>query len=141
MEIREFFAVVFLLAGLFFFIVSAIGVFRIQDFYCRLHAAGVSETAGLVLCSLGLFLYEGFNQTGVKLFLVFIAVFLASPIGTHIIAKVAYRQSLQAEADADVAKAFGAAQGVEAAADAGEGTGAGASKHLDGADARGKGER
>lgn len=97
MEIREILTIFFLMAGLFFFIASAIGVFRMHDFYCRLHAAGVSETTGLILCSIGLFIYEGFTATGIKLFLVCLAVCFASPIGTHIIAKVAYKQSLKAE--------------------------------------------
>ncbi len=97
MGIKEILTVIFLSLGFICFIASAVGVFRMKDFYCRLHAAGVSESAGLILCSTGLFIYEGLTMTGIKIFAVFLAVFIASPIGTHIIAKVAYKQSLQAE--------------------------------------------
>lgn len=95
MEIRNILTVIFMSAGFISFAASAIGVFRMKDFYCRLHAAGVCESAGLVLCSIGLLIYEGLNITGIKIFMVFMAVFIASPIGTHIIARVAYKRTLQ----------------------------------------------
>ena len=91
MGIRVILAMFFLGIGLFFFFVTTIGVFRMKDFYSQLHAAGVSETVGRILSSVGLFIYEGFTWTGLKIFMVFLAVFLASPIGTHIIAKAAYK--------------------------------------------------
>lgn len=94
MMIRDVLTIIFMTAGFISFAASAIGVLRMKDFYCRLHAAGVCESAGLVLCSVGLLIYEGLNMTGIKIFVVFLAVFIASPIGTHIIAKVAYKQSL-----------------------------------------------
>lgn len=94
MDIREIFTVIFLMLGFVCFVITAIGVFRLKDFYSRLHAAGVCESAGLVLCSIGFLIYEGFTVTGLKIFAIFIAVFIASPIGTHIIARVAYKSSL-----------------------------------------------
>lgn len=97
MDIRDIITVLIMSAGFVCFFVSAVGVFRLRDFYSRLHAASVCESAGLVLCSLGLFIYQGFNTTGFKIFAIFLAVFVASPIGTHIIAKVAYKQSLEEE--------------------------------------------
>lgn len=92
MLIRNIFTIVFMMLGFCCFLISAIGVFRLKDFYCRLHAASVCESAGLFLCSLGLLIYEGFNITGIKIFMIFLAVFMSSPIGTHIITKVAYKQ-------------------------------------------------
>ena len=75
---------------------STIGVFRMKDFYCRSHAAGICGSAGLIFSALGLFIYEGANITGFKILIVMLAVCLSSPIGTHIICKVAYKQSLAA---------------------------------------------
>lgn len=95
MTIREIFTVLFLSLGFVCFLISAIGVFRLKDFYARLHAAGVCESAGLVLCSVGFLIYEGLSFTGIKIFTVFLAVFVASPIGTHIITRVAYKQSVK----------------------------------------------
>ena len=96
MEIREILTIVFMSAGFLCFVASTIGVFRMKDFYCRSHAAGICGSAGLIFSALGLFIYEGANITGFKILIVMLAVCLSSPIGTHIICKVAYKQSLAA---------------------------------------------
>ena len=93
MEIRNVLVIALLLVGLFCFIASTIGAFRMKDFYSKLHAAGICGSSGLVFCGLGLMIYEGLNLTSVKLFLVFLFVFLTSPIGTHIITKVGYEST------------------------------------------------
>ena len=95
MDIRNILTVIFLLLGFICLVITAVGVFRLKDFYSRLHAAGVCESAGLVLCSIGFLIYEGFSVNGLKIFAIFIAVFIASPIGTHIIARVAYKNSIK----------------------------------------------
>ena len=96
MEIREILTIVFMSAGFLCFVASTIGVFRMKDFYCRSHAAGICGSAGLIFSALGLFIYEGANITGFKILIVMLAVCLSCPIGTHIICKVAYKQSLAA---------------------------------------------
>lgn len=90
-SIREIIAVLLIVCGLFFLLASAIGIIRLPDFYTRLHASGNSETLGLMLSFLGLVIYEGFTLLSVKLIIVFLLVFLANPIGTHILGKVAYK--------------------------------------------------
>ena len=95
MDVREILTVVFLSLGFICFLITAIGVFRLKDFYARLHAAGICEAAGLVLCSVGFLIYEGPSVTGLKIFAEFLAVFIASPIGTHIITRVAYKESIK----------------------------------------------
>ena len=99
MEIRNAITILFLMLGFICFVITAIGVFRLKDFYSRLHAAGICEAAGLVLCSIGFFIYEGLSITGLKIFTVLMAVFIASPIGTHIIARVAFKQSISGDDD------------------------------------------
>ena len=96
MEIREILTIVFMSAGFLCFVASTIGVFRMKDCYCRSHAAGYCGSAGLIFCALGLFIYEGANITGFKILIVMLAVCLSSPIGTHILCKVAYKLSLAA---------------------------------------------
>lgn len=99
MEIRDILTILFMSAGFLCFVASTIGVFRMKDFYCRSHAAGICGSAGLIFSAVGLFIYQGANITGFKILIVMLAVCLSSPIGTHIICKVAYRQSLVAEAE------------------------------------------
>ncbi len=89
--IRESIAVLCLVGSLFFFLASAIGMLRLPDFYTRLHSSGNSETLGLMLACLGLLIHEGPSLLAVKLMFVFLLVFLANPIGTHILGKAALK--------------------------------------------------
>ncbi len=88
---REFFAAIFMLGGAVFFIASAIGMMRLPDFYSRIHASGNSETLGCMLSFIGLMIYEGPTLTTLKMASVFLIVFLANPIGSHILSKAAYK--------------------------------------------------
>lgn len=91
LRINEVIAAVLLVASLLFFLISAIGMLRLPDFYTRLHASGNSETLGLMLSCLGLVIYEGPTILSVKIVFVFLLVFLANPIGTHILGKAALK--------------------------------------------------
>lgn len=109
MIVRDILIFILMTLGMVSFVVSTIGVFRMKDFYCRLHTAGVCGTAGMMLFALALLLYEGITITGIKNFAILIVSMLASPIGTHIICKVAYKESLEAEARRTFEDLFGPA--------------------------------
>ena len=89
--LREFIAGLFLAGGAFFLLASAIGMLRLPDFYCRLHASGNSETLGVMLSFMGLVIYEGLTLTSLKMIMIFLLIFLGTPIGTHILSKAAYK--------------------------------------------------
>lgn len=88
-------AVLFLLGGFFFTAVAAIGVIRLPDFYTRLHASGKGDTLGIGLALIGLAFYHGYNLTSLKLLFIVVFIFLANPIGTHVLCKAAYRCGLK----------------------------------------------
>lgn len=90
-SLRELVAAFFMLCGLVFFIGSAIGMLRLPDFYSRIHASGNSETLGCALSFIGLMIYEGPTLTALKMAFAFLIVFLANPIGSHILGKAAYK--------------------------------------------------
>lgn len=90
-SLREVIAALFMLCGLVFFVGSAIGMLRLPDFYSRIHASGNSETLGCALSFIGLMIYEGATLTTVKMAFAFLIVFLANPIGSHILSKAAYK--------------------------------------------------
>ena len=94
LTIRELIATILLLIGFFFIAISAIGVIRLPDFYSRLHSSGIGETLGLMISFLGLAVFEGLNLMTIKLFIVFLLVFLANPIGTHILGQAAIKSGL-----------------------------------------------
>lgn len=91
LSLREAVAALFMLCGLVFFIGSAIGMLRLPDFYSRIHASGNSETLGCALSFIGLMIYEGLTLTAAKMAFAFLIVFLANPIGSHILSKAAYK--------------------------------------------------
>ena len=94
-EIRCVAAALFITGGLFFMTAAVIGVLRFPDFFSRLHAIGMGQSLGLSLCCIGLFIYHGVNITGGKILLVMIFYLVTGPVGTHIVDKVAFRESLR----------------------------------------------
>ncbi len=88
---REIIACLFLLIGVVFITASAIGVLRLPDFYSRLHASGMGETLGLLSAFIGLAIINGINLTTVKLIIIALFIFLANPIGTHMLVRAGYK--------------------------------------------------
>jgi len=90
----------FLFAGLFFFTGGAVGILRFPDFYSRLHPAGKLDTLGLLLALIGLALFNlhhfslGTLLTSLKIILIVVFVFLASPTATHAIVDAGVRAGL-----------------------------------------------
>jgi multicomponent Na+:H+ antiporter subunit G len=84
-----------LVAGGLFCVVGAVGMLRMPDFYTRLHAASVIETLGGGLIMLGLLLQAGVTLVAVKLLIVALLVFFASPTATHALAKAAMERGLR----------------------------------------------
>lgn len=91
MTVGNIFTIIFLSLGFLCFVSAAVGVFKFPDFFNRMHAAGIGESCGLLLCTIGFIIHQGLNITGLKIFIILLAVFISSPIGTHIIVKVAYQ--------------------------------------------------
>ena len=89
-----------LFAGLFFFTAGAIGILRFPDFYSRLHPAGKLDTLGSFLALLGLALFNvhhfsvGNLLTSIKIIMILVFVFLASPTATHAIVDAGVRAGL-----------------------------------------------
>ena len=84
-----------LVGGGFFCIVGAVGMVRMPDFYTRIHAASVIETLGAGLILLGLMLQAGLTLVAVKLLMVGVLIFFASPTATHALARAAMVRGLK----------------------------------------------
>ncbi len=90
MDIRTIITGVFLGIGCFFIVVTAIGIVRFPDFYSRLHPAGKTDTVGQAFVLIGLMIYEGFSLISIKLMIIVVFIFIASPIATHALAQAAF---------------------------------------------------
>ena len=69
---------------------GAIGVLRFPDFYTRLHAAGITDTAGAALIILGMMVQAPSWLVVAKLGFVAFFLFMTSPVSTHAIAHAAW---------------------------------------------------
>ena len=78
-----------LLAGSFFCVVGGTGLLRMPDFFTRMHAASETETLGAGLILFGLTLQAGFTLVTVKLLMIGLMIFFASPTASHAIARAA----------------------------------------------------
>lgn len=78
-----------LVSGGVFCIVGAVGLIRMPDFYTRVHAASVVDTLGAGLILIGLMLQAGFTLVTVKLLMVGLLLFFASPTATHALVRAA----------------------------------------------------
>ena len=78
-----------ILVGLFFLLAGTIGLLRFPDFYTRMHAAGKCDTLGVLLCLIGMALYNGFSLISIKIMFIAVFIFLTSPTATHSIARAA----------------------------------------------------
>lgn len=84
--------VLFISIGVFFILVTAIGLIRLPDVYSRAHAASKSATLGVTAILFGVFfhfwLIEGHFNPSIILGIVFL--FITGPVGGHMMAKAAY---------------------------------------------------
>ncbi len=71
-------------------VVGAIGIVRFPDFYTRLHAAGITDTAGAELILLAMILQAPSWLVAAKLVIIGFFLFMTSPVSTHAIAHAAY---------------------------------------------------
>ncbi len=82
-------------AGSFFVLVGAIGVYRFSDFWTRLHAASVSESAGVILMLSGMIIQAGWGLIAVKLLIIGVFLFITGPTSTHAVANAALVSGLR----------------------------------------------
>lgn len=83
-----------LLGGSLFVLLGAIGLYRLPDFYTRLHAPTKASTLGVGGVVLGSLLYFSTRGNGVSLHEVLITLFLfiTAPVSAHMLAKAAMQQ-------------------------------------------------
>jgi len=78
----------FLVLGLVFMILAVFGVNRFDRALNRMHAAAMGDTLGILFVFLGLILMRGFSMDSLKLFLVILFFWMASPVSGHMISRL-----------------------------------------------------
>ena len=77
-----------LLVGMGIFVLQLFGVFKFQYVLNRMHAAALGDTLGLGASLTGLILLSGWNVTSLKMALVIVFLWLASPVSSHLISRL-----------------------------------------------------
>jgi monovalent cation/proton antiporter MnhG/PhaG subunit len=85
-----------LLVALIFTFAGSLGLLRLPDIFCRMHATGKSSTLGVIGIVLASFIYFSASDAGpsIKELLTIVFVFLGGPVGAHMIARAAYRSQV-----------------------------------------------
>lgn len=88
----------FLVGGLVIFFTELFGIFHFHYVLNRMHAAAMGDTLGIASCLIGLIIFSGLNFTSLKLLLIIIFLWFASPVSSHVLARleVATNENLEA---------------------------------------------
>lgn len=77
-----------LLIGVLFFIVEIYGVFHMKYVLNRMHAAAMGDTLGISMSLIGLMILSGWNFTTLKMAFIIVFLWCASPVASHLIARL-----------------------------------------------------
>ncbi|MFQ5598228.1 MAG: monovalent cation/H(+) antiporter subunit G [Nitrospiria bacterium] len=93
--ISEYLVPLFLALGLFFIGAGCLGLVRLPDLFCRMHATSKATTLGLVFILMATFVHLGFGAVGLKAVLAIGFAFLTAPVGAHLISRAAYQRGVK----------------------------------------------
>ncbi|MFO7576844.1 MAG: Na+/H+ antiporter subunit G [Pelovirga sp.] len=96
MIIVEILVCFFLILGGFFALAGSIGLFRLRDFFTRLHGPTKATTLGVGSLAIASAIYFTFHTEGISLHEILITLFLfiTAPVSAHFLAKAARHQRL-----------------------------------------------
>ncbi len=89
MEVVRFIVIaLFLVAALGMAVISVAGVFKFRFILNRMHAAAICDSFALLLAMIGVAVAYGFSFATVKVVLIVLLIWLASPVSGHLIARL-----------------------------------------------------
>lgn len=99
--IRFIMGITLILCGMIVFGIELFGVFKFRYVLNRMHAAAMGDTLGIALSMLGLIVLWGLNFTSLKMILVVVFLWFASPVASHMLTRfeVATNEELDKECD------------------------------------------
>jgi multicomponent Na+:H+ antiporter subunit G len=90
-----------LVTGALLNLVAAVGLHRLPDVFCRMHAATKPATLGLLLVLAGTAIALGDLRAATKLGLVAVLQFATNPVGSHMVGRASWRATPPAPEAAD----------------------------------------
>ena len=77
-----------ILCGLIAVFVAILGTYRFKFALNRMHTASIADTMGILFIVLAMIIAHGIGVVSVKLLFIIIFMWIASPISSHLIAKL-----------------------------------------------------
>jgi len=87
-------ATILILVGALFSFASSLGMLRMPDIYCRVHAGGMGQTLGPIALLLAYWAVDGSWGAGAIVLLAAFFLLTSTAVGSHIIDRAAYRSHL-----------------------------------------------
>lgn len=78
----------FIAVGMVIFFTELFGVFHFKYVLNRMHAAAMGDTLGISACLIGLMIFSGLNFTTLKMFLIIVFLWFASPVSSHVLSRL-----------------------------------------------------
>ena len=88
-------SIIFIVPGLFFLTVAAIGVIRLPDVFTRSHAVSLTDSVGAFLMLIGIALHEGLGKNTLKILVVLALLFILNPVIAHATVRAALRSGVK----------------------------------------------
>lgn len=87
----------FLLIGSLFALIGAIGLYRLPDFFMRLHGPTKATTLGVGGMIIASLIFFGYQNGGVSLheLLITLFLFITAPVSAHMLSKAAIQQKVE----------------------------------------------
>ena len=76
------------LSGLFMLLSGVVGIFKFRYALTRIHAAALFDTVGILLMGTGVMIATGWSFTVLKMIGVILALWLTSPVASHLIGRM-----------------------------------------------------
>ena len=108
--VKEILSMIFVVGGLFFLFVGAVGLIRLPDVYNRMHAVGKCDTLGAGFMLIGLMIIADSFSVIIKLSIILLLIIVINPVVTHLMAKVSYERGMDLSEGSFVLNTYTAAK-------------------------------
>ena len=88
--LRQIVVAIFIVSGLFFYVVGTVGLIRMPDVFSRTHATTKADTLGAGLVMVGLVIWQGISFASLNIIIVLVFIWLTMPTAAHAIVKSEY---------------------------------------------------
>jgi multicomponent Na+:H+ antiporter subunit G len=102
--IRFFTGAFFILVGIVTAMVATFGMFRFSYILNRMHAAAMCDTLALACVMIGLIIFYGISFASLKLALIILFLWLASPVSSHLVSRLEVTINEDLEKECEVPK-------------------------------------